>query len=88
MALLAIIRKEMKNHKYEASENFSDVHGTKEETDQIEYKISCSVYGCSTKSVSICVICTKSYCYEHLHLDLHNLKNIEIINQLKNYPSA
>jgi len=48
---------------------------------------SCAVYGCSTKSMTRCNICVRYYCAEHLHFDLHNLNNMGIINQLKNYLS-
>lgn len=45
---------------------------------------SCSVTDCLASPISRCGTCSKYYCYEHLHMDLHPLENIEIINQFKN----
>ena len=46
-------------------------------------QVFCAVNGCSSKSTLNCVMCMKNYCYEHLHLDLHNLKNVGIIKHLQ-----
>ena len=76
-------KKEMENHENDIFLNILGSQIIHKELDMIRYKTPCSVYGCSTNSMSNCHLCMKSYCSEHLHLDLHNLKNISIINQLR-----
>lgn len=45
----------------------------------------CSVYGCSTNSMLKCHICRKDYCFGHLNLDLHNLKNIGTLTNFRRH---
>lgn len=51
---------------------------------EVNYIHSCSVFDCLATPISRCETCSKYYCYEHLHMDLHPLENIVIINQFKN----
>ncbi len=77
----------MTEHTSDAFTEISDMHEAIKETYQTVYRNSCAVYGCSTKSMIKCNICVRYYCAEHLHFDLHNLNNMGIINQSKNYLS-
>lgn len=73
----------MKNYGRDVFINISGSQHAEDEFNVIRNEAPCSVYGCSTNCILQCHLCRKSYCSEHLHLDLHNLKNIAIINQLK-----
>jgi len=72
--------------RYQTNDVFTEIFytfETKYERRPYFHQNSCAVNGCLSKSTSNCTICMKHYCYEHLHLDLHNLRNIVIINQLQ-----
>ena len=73
----------MENHGSDAFINIFGSHNKYGELNVTSYETPCSVYGCKSSSMSKCHFCMKSYCSEHLHLDLHKLKNMAIINQLK-----
>ena len=51
---------------------------------EVNYIHSCSVSDCMAAPISRCGTCSKYYCYEHLHMDLHPLENVVIINQFRN----
>lgn len=63
--------------------NISSSHSAEEKLNMLRYETPCSVYGCTIGSISHCHFCMKSYCNEHINIDLHNLKNMAILSQLK-----
>ena len=75
---------EMNNHLDNAFNDIS-VNSVANKSDvEVNYIHSCSVVSCLAAPISRCGACSKYYCYEHLHMDLHPLENVEIINQFKN----
>lgn len=72
------------NNRFENA--FNDISNSISKKADVEVKniYSCSVTGCLTSPISRCGTCSKYYCYGHLHMDLHPLENVEIINQFRN----